>query len=128
MTTVSLQRPGLVQTRTAPFPRLQNNQPFRVSLATGFETPFMRGGESLAHREIARRFRIAFEELQLAERALASNFCRTVIFRVVSIGRTIATGISNKLASRSCRMHPYNVSPKQFLLDNDNCTAREYLL
>ena len=86
----------------------------------------MRGGESLAHREIARKFRIVFEELPLAARALESHFCRTVIFRVVSIGRTVATGISSGLAARSCRMLPYNVSPKQFSLDNVNCTAREY--
>jgi hypothetical protein len=87
----------------------------------------MRGGESLAHREIARKFLVSFEELPLAPRVLASNYCRSVMFRVVSIGRVVATGISSGLAERSCRMVPYNVKPQQFRAGAVNCSAREYL-
>ena len=88
----------------------------------------MLGGESLAHRDIAHRFKVEFEHLPLDPRALerAPTTCRAVMFRVVSVGRVAATGITARLAQRSCRTMPYGVGPFVFARNQANCSTRKY--
>ena len=88
-----------------------------------FEAPFLRGGESLAHSEIAREFLVEFE-LLAGDR---SHDCRnSITFRVVSIGSTAHTGISAELAWRSCRTLPEN-APLRVSVDDCLRRARKVL-
>lgn len=87
------------------------------------ETPFLRGGESLAHLRITRRFEVEWEHLPTSDllreeellgeedaaRSADRPGCRQgVMFRVASIGVRSDPGISPALVRRSCRMPPLN--------------------
>lgn len=68
-----------------------------------FETPFLRGGESMAHLEVASEHLIHFELI-----AHSHSGCRQVMFRVRSVGDVAATGISRQLIEQSCEAGPPN--------------------
>ena len=77
------------------------------------EAPFLRGGESLAHLRITRRFDVEWEHLPtsdlLREEAPERPRCRQgVMFRVASIGVRSDPGISPAFMRRSCHMPPLN--------------------
>lgn len=81
-----------------------------------YETPFLRGGESRAHYDAAHRFRIEFVHIQ------GPDVCRSMLFRVASVGVRADPGISLQAAAVACRRRPLNV--KQLQVPRDVCLDR----
>ncbi len=83
-----------------------------------FETPFLRGGESMAHLEAAEDFGAKFEVLTPPE-------CRNQIFRLRAVGGGRSRGghgITRRLATRSCAALPMLVRPSERAVPVENCT------
>ena len=90
-----------------------------------YEAPFLRGGESLAHVQIVEEFALEMELLApvLTVQGLLATLpkfpCRSVVFRVASVGAVTATGITRALAEASCRVPPLKAPLR---IDADECT------
>ena len=72
-----------------------------------FETPFLMGGESMAHWEATYRYKLHFEFVP-HEGLFSKGFmkCRSVLFRLVSVGVRAVPGITPRLANQSCFAQP----------------------
>ena len=99
-----------------------------------FESPFLRGGESLAHWNATHDFDLTFELLDAGYDAMDPSRgqmrpprpCRGgVIFRVVGVGAGAVpnAGITDGLANRSCRTAPENAAGR---LRIDPAVCMEY--
>lgn len=99
-----------------------------VSYDDWYEVPFLRGGESKAHFDIAFEQKVEFELVPHAAMRLGAGRrkgrqCKP-LFRVRSIGIRADPGVGREFARASCRAWP-NIVSAAFRLNHNRQTLQE---